>query len=140
MSLSTFAITFRHEGRTWYTAHRGRLWIHAAAQEPNSDVIAEMEIFYKSRCSNDEDERRLDFPTEYPTSVLLGCVDVIDCLDRQTYSEQYPDGESDSDYVLICENPQELFFKIPMRGKHKICKIQLLFSVRWAMTMISFVY
>ena len=55
-------------------------------------------------------------------SVLLGCVDVIDCLDRETYLQQYPDGESDSEYVLICENPQELFFKMPMRGQHKICK------------------
>lgn len=68
------------------------------------------------------DDNELDFPTEYPTSVLLGCVDVVDCLDRNTYLEQYPDGESDSDFVFICENPQELFFKLPMRGQHKICK------------------
>jgi len=47
---------------------------------------------------------------------------VLDCLDRTSYLEQYPDGESDSEYVLICENPQELFFKLPMRGQHKICK------------------
>jgi hypothetical protein len=68
------------------------------------------------------DNNEFDFPTEYPTSVLLGCIDVIDCLDRNSYLEQYPNGESDSEYVLICENPQELFFKLPMRGQHKICK------------------
>ncbi len=68
------------------------------------------------------DNNEFDFPTEYPTSVLLGCIDVIDCLDRNSYLEQYPNCESDSEYVLICENPQELFFKLPMRGQHKICK------------------
>jgi len=107
----------RHEGRSWYTSHRGRLWIHAAAKEPDPDVIAQMEQFYRSRAPDEQ----FDFPTEYPTSVLLGCVDVIDCLDRDSYLEQYPDGESDSDYVFICENPQELLFKMPMRGLHKIC-------------------
>ena len=68
------------------------------------------------------EEHAYDFPTDYPTSVLLGCVDVMDCVDRATYLEQYPSGESDSEYVLICENPQELFFKLPMRGQHKICE------------------
>lgn len=116
---SNYRTRFRHEGRTWYTAHRGRLWIHAAAKSPSDDEIAELELFYRNRSSPSE---QFDFPSEYPTSVLLGCVDVVDCLDRQTYSEQFPDGESDSDFVLICENPQELAFKIPMRGQHKICK------------------
>lgn len=111
-----------HEGRSWYTSHRGRLWIHAAAKEPDPDVIAQMEQFYRSRTT--DDGQQFDFPTEYPTSVLLGCVDVIDCLDRETYLEQYPDGESDCDYVFICENPQELFFKKPMRGLQKIYKME----------------
>lgn len=35
---------------------------------------------------------------------------------------QYPDGESISPYVFICENPQELVVKFPIKGKHKICK------------------
>ncbi len=53
---------------------------------------------------------------------------MIDCLDRTSYLEQYPNGESDSEFVLICENPQELFFKLPMRGQHKICKSKKLRS------------
>ncbi|CAF2388535.1 unnamed protein product [Rotaria sp. Silwood2] len=110
-----------HEGRSWYTSHRGRLWIHAAAKEPDQETILSMEEFYKARNNSDNE---IDFPTEFPTSVLLGCVDVIDCLDRSTYLEQYPDGESDSDFVFICENPQELFFKLPMRGQHKIYKME----------------
>ncbi|CAF0837268.1 unnamed protein product [Rotaria sordida] len=109
-----------HEGRSWYTSHRGRLWIHAAAKEPDQETILHMEEFYKARNNDNE----IDFPTEYPTSVLLGCVDIIDCLDRNTYLEQYPDGESDSEFVFICENPQELFFKLPMPGQHKIYKME----------------
>ena len=80
------------------------------------------------------DDRELDFPTDYPTSVLLGCVDVIDCLDRESYEEQYPGGESECEYVFICENPQELMFKLPMRGHQKICKskrLSLLFYLIW---------
>lgn len=42
-------IYFRHEGRSWYTSHRGRLWIHAAAKEPDQETIISMEEFYKSR-------------------------------------------------------------------------------------------
>jgi hypothetical protein len=110
-----------HEGRSWYTPHRGRLWIHAAAKDPDPNIISQMVKFYQSR---NTDDHPIDFPTEYPTSVLLGCVDVIDCLDRTSYLEQYPNGESDSEYILICENPQELFFKLPMRGQHKIYKME----------------
>lgn len=32
-----------HEGRTWYSAHRGRLWIHAAAKEPTKEEIAQVQ-------------------------------------------------------------------------------------------------
>lgn len=40
---------YRHEGRSWYTPHRGRLWIHAAAKDPEQDVISQMEEFYTTR-------------------------------------------------------------------------------------------
>ena len=44
---------------------------------------------------------------------------------------QYPDGESSSPYVFICENPQELIIKFPIKGKHKICKLCLLLLNHW---------
>lgn len=40
-------IYFRHEGRTWYTSHRGRLWIAAASKPPTDQEIKETENFYK---------------------------------------------------------------------------------------------
>jgi len=32
-----------HEGRTWYSPHRGRLWIHAAAKEPTREEVAQVQ-------------------------------------------------------------------------------------------------
>lgn len=37
----------RAEGRTWYTAHRGRLWIAAAAKRPSPQEIAQVEAMYR---------------------------------------------------------------------------------------------
>lgn len=37
----------RVEGRTWYTSHRGRLWIAAAAKKPTPQEIAEVEAMYR---------------------------------------------------------------------------------------------
>ena len=62
------------------------------------------------------------FPTNLPTSCLLGCVDVEDVLPQEEYREVYPEGESASPYVFVCTNPQELLVKFPMQGQHKICK------------------
>ena len=38
---------YRHEGRTWYTPFRGRLWIHAGSKQPSEHDIKEVETFYK---------------------------------------------------------------------------------------------
>lgn len=37
----------RHEGRSWYSSHRGRLWIAATAKPANPNEIKAMENFYK---------------------------------------------------------------------------------------------
>uniref|UniRef100_UPI00398F5225 activating signal cointegrator 1-like n=1 Tax=Pristiophorus japonicus TaxID=55135 RepID=UPI00398F5225 len=38
----------RVEGRTWYTSHRGRLWIAAAAKRPSSQEVTEIEGTYRA--------------------------------------------------------------------------------------------
>ena len=40
-------VVFRHEGRTWYTPHRGRLWIAATAKTPTPQEIADNEQTYR---------------------------------------------------------------------------------------------
>uniref|UniRef100_A0A4X2L970 Activating signal cointegrator 1 n=1 Tax=Vombatus ursinus TaxID=29139 RepID=A0A4X2L970_VOMUR len=110
----------RVEGRTWYTSHRGRLWIAATAKSPSSQEISELQDTYRLLLGKD-----LEFPRDYPSGCLLGCVDLNDCLPQEQFKEQYPDlsQESDSPFVFICTNPQEMILKFPIKGKHKIWKL-----------------
>ncbi|XP_018620872.2 activating signal cointegrator 1 isoform X1 [Scleropages formosus] len=112
----------RVEGRTWYTPHRGRLWIAAAAKKPTPQETSQVEAMYRQLYG-----KELQFPKEYPTGCLLGCVDLVDCLPQEQYREQFPNTceESASSFVFVCTNPQELLIKFPMKGKHKICRFQL---------------
>ncbi|XP_040536002.1 activating signal cointegrator 1 isoform X1 [Gallus gallus] len=107
----------RVEGRTWYTSHRGRLWIAATAKRPSPQEISELETTYRMLLRKD-----VEFPNEYPSGCLLGCVDVTDCLSQEQFNEQYPDlsQESGSPFVFICTNPQEMVVKFPIKGKPKI--------------------
>lgn len=68
-------------------------------------------------------EKDIEFPSSYPTSCLLGCVDVDEVLSQEDYRDKYPQGESSSPFVFVCSNPQELLLKFPMSGQHKICEI-----------------
>jgi hypothetical protein len=65
---------------------------------------------------------KIKFPETYPISCLLGCVTVTDVLSQEEYRKLYPEGESTSPYVIICENPYMLSICLPIKGKHKICK------------------
>ena len=40
-------LSTRSEGRTWYTTHRGRLWIAATVKKPDPEEIRENEEFYR---------------------------------------------------------------------------------------------
>lgn len=106
-----------HEGRTWYSPHRGRLWIHAGSKVPDQREIEELHQFYRNHYGTRQ------FPPHYPTSCLLGCVDVTDVLGQEEYRTVHPTGESASPYVFVCSNPQELVVKFPMSGKHKLFKL-----------------
>ncbi|XP_054244080.1 activating signal cointegrator 1 [Indicator indicator] len=112
--------TKRVEGRTWYTSHRGRLWIAATAKRPSPQEISELEATYRMLLQKD-----VEFPSDYPSGCLLGCVDVADCLSQEQFKEQHPElsQESDSPFVFICTNPQEMVVKFPIKGKHKIWKL-----------------
>jgi len=108
------------EGRSWYTSHRGRLWIAATVKSPSDEEIAAVENMYMDLFPN----KNFEFPKVYPTACLLGCVDVTDCLSNDEYKENCSDNsESESPFVFVCENPQELMIKIPVKGQHKIWKL-----------------
>lgn len=118
-----------HEGRSWYTAHRGRLWIASTAKPVNPDEVAELEGFYRHHLKNE----KLEFPSQYPSGVLLGCVKLTDCLPQEEYRKVYPNGESESPFVFICDDPQELPVRFPVKGEHKICEIANVSSVEKAL-------
>lgn len=60
----------RHEGRNWYTAHRGRLWIAATSKPVDAEDVKRVEAFYRMLYNDPQ----LEFPTQYPSGCLLGCV------------------------------------------------------------------
>ncbi|XP_063705617.1 activating signal cointegrator 1 [Culicoides brevitarsis] len=108
-----------HEGRSWYTHVRGRLWIASTAKPAEKEDIEMMERFYKKYY----DDAGLEFPSQYPSGVLLGYVTLQDCLPQEEYQKVHPGGESDSPYVFICTDPQPLTVLFPVKGQHKIYKL-----------------
>lgn len=114
----------KHEGRSWYTSHRGRLWIASTAKPANPEEVKQIEDFYRRFYGND----KLKFPTQYPSGSLLGHVTVENCISQEDYLLEYPAGESESPFVFICTNPVQLPVFFPISGKHKICKLNI-FSI-----------
>ncbi|KRZ33813.1 Activating signal cointegrator 1, partial [Trichinella pseudospiralis] len=107
----------RFEGRSWYSTHRGILWIASTAKPLNHTEKEEIENFYL-RLYNDQLPK--PFPEKFTTGCLLGCVNMVDCLPQEQFFEQYPNGEVESPYVFIFENPIELRIKIPISGKRRL--------------------
>eukprot|EP00112_Aurelia_sp_Birch-Aquarium-sp1_P004748 Seg154.6 transcript_id=Seg154.6/GoldUCD/mRNA.D3Y31 product="Activating signal cointegrator 1" protein_id=Seg154.6/GoldUCD/D3Y31 len=108
------------EGRSWYTPHRGRLWIASTAKLPDQQQIQFVQDQYKALYDG-----HVEFPENYPPGALLGCVDVVDCVNQEEYQKMDGDTtESGSEFVFVCENPLELLIKVPVKGKHKIWKLE----------------
>ena len=47
----------------------------------------------------------VSFPAAYPTSCLLGCVDMVDCLSQEDYSEQVSPSGKDASHNIITGTP-----------------------------------
>ncbi|XP_055628565.1 activating signal cointegrator 1 [Toxorhynchites rutilus septentrionalis] len=106
----------QHEGRTWYSSHRGRLWIASTVRPVDMEMVKQMENFYRVLYHDES----IEFPSQYPSGCLLGCVSVQDVLPQEEYRKQYPEGESESPFVFVCTDPQELPIRFPVKGQHKI--------------------
>ncbi|ORC86412.1 thyroid hormone receptor interactor 4 [Trypanosoma theileri] len=108
-----------HEGRVWSTNYRGRLWIHAASAQPH-DIKEVEEHYAKFRPPT------VEFPTHYPTGVLLGYVYIVDCMDQEKYRQTFPENErqeENSPFLFICVEAKTLPFPLPMVGNHKLFKL-----------------
>eukprot|EP00466_Bigelowiella_natans_P003641 jgi/Bigna1/73340/fgenesh1_pg.23_\ len=125
----------RFEGRSWTSNYRGRLWIASAARIPSEEEVKAVQIQYQKIYSMSPD---IPFPSSYPTSALLGCVDMVDCLDQsefQHYSEfnvslLFPCysrnrhaadfvEDSESQYLFVCQNPHTVALPQRAKGGHK---------------------
>eukprot|EP01102_Stenamoeba_stenopodia_P014764 TRINITY_DN4948_c0_g1_i1.p1 TRINITY_DN4948_c0_g1~~TRINITY_DN4948_c0_g1_i1.p1 ORF type:complete len:268 (-),score=59.53 TRINITY_DN4948_c0_g1_i1:55-858(-) len=107
------------EGRNWNTSHRGTLWIHSASKVPDPEDIMGIEMMYAGITNK-------QFPTDYPISALIGCVEVVDVMSQEEYKRKHPvpEEENTSSFLWLCENPQRLPVPLGMSGKHKLWKIE----------------
>ena len=115
----------RFEGREWTNKYRGPLWIHATSQKPSPEAIQELESLYRN-FYKEAGEDLPDFPDRYPTSVLLGRVDLIDVITIDEYHETVPrqlQEPTECQYQFIVRNPMVLELPQKMAGAPNIYKI-----------------
>ena len=115
----------RFEGREWDIDYRGILWIHSTSKKPDQELIDSVEKQYKilyEKC-----KKPPKFPKRYPTSALLGCVDLVDVIKRQDYvkimNNTVIQEKSDSNYQFVVKNPQKLDIPIKMPGQPKLWEL-----------------
>ena len=80
----------RFEGREWTTKYRGPLWIHATSKKPDPMDINELEAKYEEHYALAGDDRP-PFPVRYPTSAVIGRVDLVDVLPLDEYNDTLPE-------------------------------------------------
>mmetsp|Transcript_30996 Transcript_30996/g.41100 ORF Transcript_30996/g.41100 Transcript_30996/m.41100 type:complete len:97 (-) Transcript_30996:1038-1328(-) len=80
----------RFEGREWSSKYRGPLWVHATSKKPSPSEIAELEAKYEQHYAL-VGEDRPPFPTRYPTSAVIGRVDLVDVIPLDEYTDTLPD-------------------------------------------------
>jgi hypothetical protein len=128
----------RLDGRGWCSEYRGPLWIHAASKEPSPEEISEMEAFHTSvfrslaTYSGGDPEAVPTLPSSYPTSCLLGCVNVVDCVSAETYASwlTLPDGALEeasihgNGYYFLFEGHRRLVVPQRMPGQHKLWQLE----------------
>jgi hypothetical protein len=113
----------RFEGRPWFSAHKGRLWIAATSRKPEPEEIAELEGFYRRVYG---ESAKIPFPKQYPHAALLGCVDMVGCWgaeDMAAYSAAHPNWcvePNESRHVFVCAAPRALAAPVSMSGDHKL--------------------
>lgn len=115
------------EGREWPTAHRGRLWIASTVQACDPSEAEEMREDYEGRVSRGEQEE-LPWPQHFPSSMLLGCIEVTDCIDQDEYRErcqkrELVDEGNGSAYLFVAEEATQLLVPLKVSGQHKIWKM-----------------
>lgn len=79
---------------------------------------------YEERVSRGEQEA-LPWPEHFPSSMLLGCIDVTDCIDQDEYQARCQRGDlvneaNGSSYLFVANNPIQLLVPLRVSGQHKV--------------------
>lgn len=107
----------RFEGRNWYSSFRGRLWIHSNSKKLDQKRVQEVEEMYRYNGVT-------NFPASYPLSALVGCVTVTQCVPFEEYEQQFPDGDTEANYIFVCEDAKLIRDPVPIAsGGHRIWKL-----------------
>lgn len=79
---------------------------------------------YEDRVNRGEQEE-LPWPEHFPSAMLLGCIEVTDCIDQDDYRERCQRGElvneaNGSSYLFVAKNPLQLLVPLRVSGQHKV--------------------
>ena len=114
----------RFEGRGWATGFKGRLWIAAGSRAVDPEEVAAVEAEYRAVYGP---TAKIPFPKDYPTSALLGCVDMQACWSQEEFAswrsaQPAPESVEDSAsaFVFVCTNPRILPVAQGISGQHKL--------------------
>ena len=102
------------ENRTWPTSFRGRLLIHASCSfDPyGPPAIA---AFRSSRASGEI----LDIPPQLPTGVIVGSVEVVDCVQSDDCESPWRAGP----WCWLLRDPVAFARPIPYKGRLRLFEV-----------------
>eukprot|EP00933_Yihiella_yeosuensis_P028865 TRINITY_DN22650_c0_g1_i4.p1 TRINITY_DN22650_c0_g1~~TRINITY_DN22650_c0_g1_i4.p1 ORF type:complete len:321 (+),score=55.41 TRINITY_DN22650_c0_g1_i4:41-1003(+) len=124
----------RVEGRGWNTAFRGKLWIHAGSKPVDKEDIERWESIYRDVFAADGMDAKM--PEHYPTSALVGLVEVVDVVSADEFSSwsSLPVGvrkegrAHGSGYLFLVEKHQRLAIPLKHTGQHKLWRLDQKFA------------
>lgn len=105
----------RFEGREWTSKFRGPLWVHATSQKPKPEEITALEEAYEQHYAQVGKDRP-SFPQRYPTSGLIGRVDLVDIITLDQYMDTLPEElreRTTSAFQFVLRNP--MYLEMPIR-------------------------
>ena len=114
------------EGRDWPTEHRGRLWIAATKRRPLESEVEAVQNQYDAIAEAREGLQPFYArPESFPTSCLLGCVDLVDCVPGEVLRQNADVGEEATEcgFGFVLENPCRLTLPPHVLGQPKIYQL-----------------
>jgi len=120
----------RVEGRGWSTEFRGPLWIHAGSKQVAPEDIAKWEGLYRAVFA--ADGTNIQLPESYPTSALVGLVEIVDVVTAEEFGtwRSLPRGvrqegrSHGSGSLFLVQNHKKLVVPLKMSGQHKLWRLE----------------